>query len=328
MSKKQPRKEQRTETQHYVPQMYLRGFTNGSGRMFCYDKATGKSYLTSTQAAAQEPNFYEVRPVPGLNVPLNAVEKALGVVESTWAPMLADLIKSADAGGITPRQVIDFAPFVVIQWMRTPTFRAIGYEILRRYGQSLVDQLVDLNFPDMAGKIKFCLEQEGMAGVHAEELFDKAKVERMARELAQHLWVIGINETEHSFYTSDHPIVRRGNQHVNDRPLIGPNDPGIEFTFPLDNRHILVILERTHFAVFSQFDRRSVPLPPEMIRDYNELQVLRSNQRIYCANDDFDRAREVCTAQPEICDPKRLRVVVETTPIVDMSSETWVRVLE
>lgn len=328
MSKKHAKKKQRTEDQHYVPQLYLRGFTNASGQMFCYDKATGKSYPTSTRAAAQEPYFYEVPPTPELNVPVNTVENALGVLETAWTPMLADLIKSADVGGISARQVIDFAPFVVIQWMRTPTFRAVGYEIMKKFGQSLIDQLVDLNAPDMVGKIKFCLEQEGMAGVHAEKLFEHSKVEKMARDLARHLWVIGINETEHPFYTSDHPVVRRGNQHVNGSPLIGANDPGIEFAFPLDSRHILLILERTHFAVSARFDRRSVPLPPKMIRDYNELQVLRSNQRIYCANDDFDLAREVCTAHPEICDPKRPRVVVETTPIVDMKSETWVRVLE
>lgn len=52
MSKEQPKKKQRTETQHYVPQMCLRGFANASGQMFCYDKAAGKSYPTSTQAAA------------------------------------------------------------------------------------------------------------------------------------------------------------------------------------------------------------------------------------------------------------------------------------
>jgi len=178
MSMKQPRRQQRTEDQHYVPQLYLRGFTNASGRMFCYDKATGKSYPTSTKAAAQEPYFYEIPSTPGLNVAVNTVENALGVVETAWTPVLADLIKNADAGGISARQVIEFAPFVVIQWMRTPTFRAVGYEILKKFGQSLVDQLVDLNAPDMAGKIKFCLEQEGMAGVHAEKLFEPAEVER------------------------------------------------------------------------------------------------------------------------------------------------------
>src|SRR5437773_12528324 len=98
MSKKQPRKKHRTENEHFVPQLYLRGFTNSSGQMFCYDKTTAKSYPTSIKAAAQEPNFYEIPPTPELHVPVNSVENALGAIERAWTPMLTELIESADAG--------------------------------------------------------------------------------------------------------------------------------------------------------------------------------------------------------------------------------------
>jgi hypothetical protein len=69
---KQQKKRRRTETQHYVPQLYLRGFTNASGCMFCYDKQADRSHLTTTKAAAQEPYFYELP--PALKVPLNTAE--------------------------------------------------------------------------------------------------------------------------------------------------------------------------------------------------------------------------------------------------------------
>jgi hypothetical protein len=59
---KQQKKPHRTATQHYVPQLYLRGFTNASGGMFCYDKQADHSHPTSTRAAAQEPYFYELPP--------------------------------------------------------------------------------------------------------------------------------------------------------------------------------------------------------------------------------------------------------------------------
>ena len=210
-------------------------------------------------------------------------------MEGKWAPILADLIRSADNGAISCALQVAFAPFVVIQWMRTPTFRAVGYEMMKKFGQSLIDQLVELNFPEMAGiaNPKFCLDFGVMAGVHAEKLFEQEKVEKMALDLVRHIWIVGINET-HTFYTSDHPVVRRGNRHGDGRLLIGANDPGIEFAFPLDNRHILLILEQTHFADCARFDGRSIPLPLEGVLDYNRLQVMRSNQRIYCANDDFD----------------------------------------
>src|SRR6266446_3144633 len=83
------RKKRRTETQHYVPQFYLRGFTNTSGQMFAYDKVSGSSHPTSTAAAAQEPYFYEIPPgsFADFNVPINTLEKALSGVEKYWAPL-------------------------------------------------------------------------------------------------------------------------------------------------------------------------------------------------------------------------------------------------
>lgn len=83
MRHKQPKKPHRTETQHYVPQFYLRGFTNDTGRMFCYDKVAERSHPTSTEAAAQEPYFYEIPPgsFRDHNVPVNTIETALNVVE-------------------------------------------------------------------------------------------------------------------------------------------------------------------------------------------------------------------------------------------------------
>src|SRR5690242_18147901 len=103
------KKPHRTETQHYVPQFYLRGFTDAAGRMCCYDKAADKAHPTSTQAAAQEPYFYEIPPgsFQDGNLPVNTVEKALGVVERTWAPLHAALIKSADAGRISAALTVE-----------------------------------------------------------------------------------------------------------------------------------------------------------------------------------------------------------------------------
>src|SRR5262249_30017013 len=149
MSKKQPKKPHRTESQHYVPQFYLRGFTNAVGQMFCYDKVSGKSYPTSTAAAAQEPYFYENPPgsFENVNVPVNTVEKALSVVERTWAPLHAALIQSADRGRISATLTVEYAPFLVMQWMRTKTFRDTIHEIVQKSMQSIADDLVDVNFP-------------------------------------------------------------------------------------------------------------------------------------------------------------------------------------
>jgi hypothetical protein len=68
--------------------------------------------------------------------------------------------------------------------------------------------------------------------------------------------VVGINDTGQPFYTSDHPVVRRANLTQGGRRLVGVRDPGIEFVFPLDSRHILLIPERAYFADWRRLDNK------------------------------------------------------------------------
>jgi Protein of unknown function (DUF4238) len=311
-------KKRRTETQHYVSQFYLRGFVNATGRMFCYDKAANLSHPTSTEAAAQEPYFYEIPPGSfqnNVNMPLNTVEKALAVVERTWAPLHAQLIKCADDGHLPSELIVSYAFFLFLQWMRTKTYRDTLHEVAQKTMQAHADDLIAANYP--GEKATVTVGKELSAAIHYQELFDWDTVQRKAAELERHYWVVGLNQTDHLFYTSDHPVVRRGNRRNADgRLMVGILDPGIEFVFPLDSRHILLILERTHFAQWRKHDNRAISLTSEQVRDYNGLQVMRSCQRIYSANDDFGLARELCSAHPEIRNPNRSRVVVETTPII------------
>jgi hypothetical protein len=229
-------------------------------------------------------------------------------------PVLGPLSPSAEAGRISAELTLDYAPFLVMQWMRTRTYRDTMREVTQKSMQSLADDLMDVNFPGEK-KPKVIID-DSMAAMHSQMIFDQKNVERMSNDLERHLWVVGINNTEHLFYTSDHPVVRRGNRMHGGRRLVGVRDPGIEFAFPLDSRHILLIMERMYFAEWRKHDNRGVVLSADQVRNYNGLQVMRSSQRVFCANDDFELAQEVCAAHPEVRDPNRPRVRVDTTPIL------------
>ncbi len=324
-------KAQRTKAQHYVPQFYLRGFATAE-RMFCYDKLNDRVYPTCTRDAAQESDFYEIPPTPQQTVPDNLVEDALSRIEATWAPMVAELIRAAAAGNIVCDQLLEFSPFLAIQWMRTKTYRETAFESVTKQGQELVDELVRLNFPQQECKVRFSVKKSGMVALQAQHIFDTNLVEKMADGLDRHVWVVGINHTEHPFYTSDHPVARRGNQMIGPRLGVGVNDPGVEFVFPLDSQHILLIMERTYFVKWRKYDNRAIPLSPKQVHDYNGLQVRRSSQRVYCVKDDFDLVREICAAEPAIRDPNRSRVKVGSTPLVtygeEMRNYTYMILLE
>lgn len=321
---------QRTKRQHFVAQLYLRRFADASGRLFCFDKVRGTSHPTSTAAAAQEANFYEIASgsfESGVEAPVNVVENALASIERMWGPRHGELLRCAEAGAVPAALKQEYSIFVVFQWMRTRSYRDAIHAVMQQYMQSIVNDLVDLNFPDH-DKVTVHVGTNTLAAIHAQKMFDLDEMEKMAWQVQRLLWVIGVNGTSHPFYTSDHPVVRRGNVRVNGRSGVGILDPGVEYAFPLDSRHILLMFERTHFAAWLEHENRSVVLSPEQVRDYNSLQVMRSNQRVFCADDDFGVASDVCRAHPEVCNPDRPRVVVESTPVRNMKNYTFVTALE
>jgi hypothetical protein len=314
--------------QHYVPQCYLRRFADAAGNLVCFDKAHLRSHPTTTLAAAQEKHFYDVP--AEVELPAGAdrqmAEKLLSEIESHFGPLIDRLVASAVDGRIAHEQIAEFSPFVALQWMRTRTYRDVAYEVTQKGGQALVDRLVEANFPGESCKLKFVPEQ--MALVHTAEMLDPQRLRQMGHELDRHIWVIGINESNHPFYTSDHPVVRRGNYQCDGLEMVGIADPGIEFSFPLSSQHVLLIMERRHFAAWTKHDARAVKLTVEQVRDYNQIQVMRSSRRLYCREDDFDLAREVCERHPIIRDPNRPRIKVEMTPIRDMQNRLNVTTLE
>ena len=158
------------------------------GRSATTKAADRSASPTSTEVAAQEPYFYEIPPgsFRDHNVPVNTIEKALSVVERTWAPLHAVLIKSADAGRISADLTIEYAPFLVMQWMRTKTFRDTMHELTQKSIQSMADDLAAENFPS-ALKPRVVLGDNAMAAMHSQKLFDQEAVERMADNLERHL---------------------------------------------------------------------------------------------------------------------------------------------
>lgn len=309
---------QRTKAQHYVPRFYLRGFTNASKKLFCYDKASDRVYPTSPADAAHETGFYEIYPgTTERPVPANAVEDQLAKFDAVFATRLDELVRSADRGKVTAEQLVFFSPLVALQWMRTKTYRDTAHEILQKFGQAEADDLIRLNFPGQEPKVKVTFPKETMAAVQAEHMLNPDTLLRMARGLDKLIWVIGINNTGRSFYTSDHPVVRRGNCRDAGGPLVGINDRGVEFAFPLDSRHVLRLLDRRHFKEWRDRDGRVVELTADEVGDLNGLQVRRSCQRVYCSTDDFEPAKQVCKVEPAVCDPNRPRVRVGSTSLVD-----------
>lgn len=75
------------------------------------------------------------------------------------------------------------------------------------------------------------------------------------------IWVVGVNQTNQPFFTSENPVVRYGHAEENGgRSFQGVFSPGMEIVFPLTSKLILTLVERHSFAGISSWDNCFIPL--------------------------------------------------------------------
>ena len=87
---------------------------------------------------------------------------------------------------------------------------------------------------------------------------------------------------------------------------MGWDSYGVEITFPLTPRLILILCERTAFPCLAQLDEHIVPLTLDQVAYYNSLQVILSYRSVYCPVGEFLLAAEICNEHPEVCSQKTL----------------------
>jgi hypothetical protein len=330
------RKTQRTKKQHFVPQFYLAGFSADGRHVYAFDKIDGRVFLASFKDVAQEAYFYDYQPgtfqADDPTVPFDhqQVEKILSQIEGNAATIMRNLFDRVEAYGMTADDILEFAPYVALQWMRTKEYRECLVALANANSQAIANDLVKKNWPELPEHEypTVTLDPRCSAALHNEHFFDERSIFIVAKHLEDHFWVVGINKTGQPFYTSDNPVVRRANCSDGDIPLIGLCDRGVEFAFPLNSRQMLLILEREHFASFRKHDGQCIDLTPEQVADYNRLQVLKSHRQVYAQTPDFDLAKAVRADRPDLCQLDRPRVKVELIEVEPLKSRIVLQVLD
>ena len=146
--------------------------------------------------------------------------------------------------------------FLALHYLRTREFRLTIQDGLGQFEAVVRNMIPEDHFE------KFF---EGFRGVtdanirmhHLSMMFDREFVDGLTKILYGHIVVVGKNNGEHSLYTSDNPMVRQPHR---THPFLGNagiGSPGIEIAMPLSSNHILIFMERTHFAEWERWVRLS-----------------------------------------------------------------------
>lgn len=300
--------------QHYVQQSYLRRFSVDRKQICGFDKVLNKAFQNGIKNVAQESHFYRLpdglTDEHGSPVELDPllVEKWFQNVEGGFSKDIQTLVDLPAHECISPTIRESLAEHIAIQYLRTRAFRNIIVDTGEQLTAKLLEEAIRVNFGEDHVKYapKVTYDEKAAGLMQMQNILNDERVTELSNILQGHIWTILINETEHTFYTSDAPVVLHN--HLDPprfRPGLGLGSTGIEIALPLSSRRLLSIRDRKALSSDAdKYENRTQLVSPENVEFYNSLQVIGCERQVYCEKDEWGLVEEMIRENPRLSEIK------------------------
>lgn len=277
--------------QHFIPILHLKHFVGADpkGQVWTYDAESGEVRSATPENTAVQTHFYSVEGEGG--VMDTRVEDRLAVVESNAAPVYEALLR-AEMPSKDSQARANFATFLALMHVRTPTMRRIYAEMM---GRGI--QIMSHAYGSHPKAFESLLREDEKDGAHP---LNPEEVERLRRELLDPSdYVLQISK-EHTlgaldvaaklapilldmkwslveplygfFITSDNPLVR-GIDPKTRHPIFGSGgflNRTAEVIFPLSPSRLLLMSWNETARDVGGFERKHVDGCNQAIAKHSE----------------------------------------------------------
>jgi len=281
---------------HYVPQFYLKCFSDEKEQFWVWDKKTEKKFKTKSNGVAAGTHFYRVPEFIGTNVDPLFLERQLSQLEGMAAQVTQVWFETL--GSMSPMDQLMLSPddrwsisfFLSVQFLRTAEQR----DILELFALE-------------HGRYENGVSTDEKVNLHAQMLCSGGLVEDIANHINKCIWIFGRNHPGIPFWTSDNPAAFKTGD--NRMWLKGPGimSPGSYLVFPLSPHYVLYCKEPTYWAKIKQLDCRLSPVEftSDMVEHENSGQVFNATRFVISPENDFGFATEFApTIGTDIYAPK------------------------
>ncbi len=305
--------------QHTVPRFLLDKFGFGKKgkkrKLYTFDKQDERTFQQSVFDATTRNTFYNIE-----NHPEKAsLEPILGIYETQTAPLIKEIIEKESIGWLSEGDKLKVATFLAVQ-------RARSYGELQRINHAidaLSDKLSD--FGATSEQLEAELGEE--ASTDRKNLFLKMILDQseVVRHLMGKSWILYKTDMSAPFFISDSPVTLHNHIDMGLRSNLGIALKGIQIHLPLSSTltlaltcpsieetaieskkmvenaiatapHLLSQLENPlELIEFGKGFEDGTPIKQsiENVRFLNSLQVIYSEQYVFCEKDHFDLVEEM-----------------------------------
>lgn len=220
-----------TRRQHYIPQVYLRGFSEDGKNIFYYDTEKHKrsNDAVPISSVCYKNYIYELRDEHNEIIRPNYLENVFATLERMFSKHRDRIqkkcelfIKGSNGIGLTPNEITFWAVYITIQSMRVPLMIERVNEFSNDY---LGNEIQEHQIYNIA--LQACLP-----------LFEEVKDDnnllcRFVEPLGNMIVAVGI-DTQGRLFTSDGPVYERGNKNkINSKGYFSEYE---EVIFPITNK--------------------------------------------------------------------------------------------
>lgn len=323
----------KVKNQHFVPQSYLKRFSINE-QLFVYDKVINKTpYKTNIRNVAAESYFYDIPEdifnkikdqLPPEYQDIQIVEKEFSKLEQEFNSLLNNLCTKYSLTtdphfkkALSNEDRQNLSIHLIIQDLRTRDSRRHVSEMKKTIAQMIFDlemYNVDKNYKP--GEFFVELDPAHAVIDQLSFIFDPQKLIEFASVLNSHIWFVGVNLTDHPFYTSDAPLVKRAHIPEDIMSYSGLASRGIELAFPISDKLIITLCERSYHKAVEPIENLFFPIyESEVIKYYNSMQIIGCERQIYCSQNQFSLVDEYKKKDPSVLKEKDYSVQVYGGPL-------------
>ena len=270
---------------HFVPQFYLRRFTDPDGLLWVYDKDCDRVFSATPRNLAAERGFYTL---PDFFPDPSLLERQFGDLEEQAALITQDWLNQLKPGHSVEipamnREIMSL--YLTTQLLRTSEAR------------TLLLQGIESG------------EGEIQRELHTALLWNNEVVKEISDWVYSCIWTFRFNSMPQSLYTSDDPAkVRSSTRHLH---WAQTSVRGAYLLMPMTPRILMYCFEPQHWKALKQLDCKVFPKPLELelVNDANIQQVGHARRFVFSNRDDFSLAQEFCHENPGAVGENRGRFV-------------------